>query len=432
MRLICTLLFFLTISTASYTQNITGIWRGYFVQKGFNEFTGKFVEDKYKYEIQINQLPNNAIEGVTYSYKNIVFYGKASFKGIFTKNTENVLVKELKMLELKISNNSEPCLMTCYLDYKKEGKTETLTGTYTSLNDKSKTDCGDGAIYLEKVPESDFKKEDFLLKKKEEPTNTTSTHKNIDSKKENIKKIQLALGLIPDGIAGTKTTAALKAKIPTLQQPIDYANDVEVKHVLSKLLSANKPSTTPETKHTTTVKKPTVKPGAEAFVIKKGIATPTPPKNYKHNDSVTVVAPLVKEVPVAPTPTPKPTPPILLERKNILAETIEVDTKNIEINFYDNGKIDNDSITVYLNNEKVISHQRLSYKPITLHVHLDEIHSLKELITVADNLGDEPPNTALMVITAGNKRYEVTLTSDEKTNSKVIIKYNPNAAKVEQ
>lgn len=147
-------------------QKLTGVWRGYFVQKAFNEFTGKFMEDKYKYEIQINQLPSSAIEGVTYSYKNIVFYGKASFKGIYTKGTDNVLVKELKMLELKISNGSEPCLMTCYLDYKKEGKLETLTGTYTSLNDKKKTDCGDGTIYLEKVAESDFTKEDFLLKKK--------------------------------------------------------------------------------------------------------------------------------------------------------------------------------------------------------------------------------------------------------------------------
>ncbi|MBS1627249.1 MAG: hypothetical protein JSR09_10835 [Bacteroidetes bacterium] len=430
MRLICTLFVFLTISTTSYAQNITGIWRGYFVQKAFNEITGKFVEDKYKYEIQINQLPNNAIEGVTYSYKNIVFYGKASFKGIFTKNTENVLVKELKMLELKISNNSEPCLMTCYLDLKQEGKTQILSGTYTSLNDKTKTDCGEGMIYLEKVPESDFKKEDFLTKKKEETTNATATHKNIDSKKGNIKKIQLALGLTPDGVAGPKTTAALKAKIPTLQQPVDYANDVEVKHILNKLMPTNKPSVTPETKHITTIKKPTVKPGAEEFIIRKKAAIPTPPKNNNHVDTVAVVtAPSIKnEKPAAP----KPTPPILLERENKLTKTIEVDVKNVEISFYDNGKIDNDSITVYMNNEKVINHQRLSYKPITLHLHLDEISSLKELITVADNLGDEPPNTALMVITAGNKRYEVTVTSDEKTNSKVIIKYNPNAVKVEQ
>ncbi|MFX5877526.1 hypothetical protein ABTE67_19270, partial [Acinetobacter baumannii] len=78
------------------------------------------------------------------------------------------------------------------------------------------------------------------------------------------------------------------------------------------------------------------------------------------------------------------------------------------IDYYDNGKIDNDTVTVYLNNVKVIDYQKLSYNPITLHLHVDENHPLQEIITVADNLGDEPPNTALMVITAGKKRYEVT------------------------
>ena len=94
-------MFYLRFQPHHTPKNLRGVWRGYFVQKAFNEFTGKFMEDKYKYEIQINQLPSSAIEGVTYSYKNIVFYGKASFKGIYTKGTDNVLVKELKMLELK-------------------------------------------------------------------------------------------------------------------------------------------------------------------------------------------------------------------------------------------------------------------------------------------------------------------------------------------
>ncbi|MFX7739899.1 hypothetical protein ABTJ99_21310, partial [Acinetobacter baumannii] len=53
------------------------------------------------------------------------------------------------------------------------------TGTYTSLNDKKKTDCGDGTIYLEKVAESDFTKEDFLLKKKEPLIKKDSAIKKI-------------------------------------------------------------------------------------------------------------------------------------------------------------------------------------------------------------------------------------------------------------
>jgi hypothetical protein len=46
-------------------------------------------------------------------------------------------------------------------------------------------------------------------------------------------------------------------------------------------------------------------------------------------------------------------------------------------------------------------------------------------VVVADNLGDIPPNTALMVVTAGRERYEVFLASNEKTNAKVVINYVP-------
>ncbi len=101
----------------------------------------------------------------------------------------------------------------------------------------------------------------------------------------------------------------------------------------------------------------------------------------------------------------------------------------MQIDYYDNGEIDNDTITVYHNNELVINHGRLSYTPITLKIQLDEEHPIHEIITVADNLGDIPPNTALMVITTPNrKRYEVFITSDEKTNAKVILEYKPKEA----
>ena len=44
---------------------------------------------------------------------------------------------------------------------------------------------------------------------------------------------------------------------------------------------------------------------------------------------------------------------------------------------------------------------------------------------VAENLGEIPPNSALMVITAGKKRYEVFLISNEQRNAKVVIEYKP-------
>jgi len=143
-------------------QDITGIWRGYFISG-----TG-FYRQKYKYEIQIEQLKNNSLNGVTYSYKTTVFYGKATLRGIYMASANNILIQEVKLVEVKIADQSEPCIMTCYLDYSKDGELEVMQGTFTSVNDRTKGDCGAGTVYLEKVPESDFQKEDFLVKREQE------------------------------------------------------------------------------------------------------------------------------------------------------------------------------------------------------------------------------------------------------------------------
>jgi hypothetical protein len=42
---------------------------------------------------------------------------------------------------------------------------------------------------------------------------------------------------------------------------------------------------------------------------------------------------------------------------------------------------------------------------------------------VANNLGSIPPNTALMVVTTGDKHYELFISSDEKKNARIVIEY---------
>jgi hypothetical protein len=71
----------------------------------------------------------------------------------------------------------------------------------------------------------------------------------------------------------------------------------------------------------------------------------------------------------------------------------------------------------------VLSKKRLSTAPITIDLKMDESNPDHELIMVADNLGRIPPNTSLMVVTAGDKRYEVRITSTEQKNAMVKFKY---------
>lgn len=84
---------------------------------------------------------------------------------------------------------------------------------------------------------------------------------------------------------------------------------------------------------------------------------------------------------------------------------------------YDNGQIDGDTISLYLNGKLMVSRQRLSTTPITLNLNIEEDQN--ELVMYAENLGTIPPNTALMVVTVGDKRIEVNISSSEQTNGAV-------------
>ncbi len=362
MRWIFTFLVFLVSGFAADAQHLTGIWRGYFTSSG-STLQGFQRKEMYKYEIQIEQLPNNAVKGVTYSYKTSVFYAKTGLQGIFTYQSKSLLIKETKILELKIDQGSAPYLMTCYLDYSKMGKLEVLQGTYISENSSNKSNGSNGEVYLEKVTTSDFIKEDFLLKKK---------------------------------------PGVLKNSPP-----------------LAK--SKTNPSQPPAVqKHGTAVQKP--KPVNPKL--------PAPIRPIEHADNAITHGwnnDSIIHRPREVIATKAPIPRVLLERENKLVKTLYCGDEEIRIDLYDNGTIDNDTISLYHNNKLVVSNGRLSYSPITYKAKCNATDNHHEFVIVAENLGDIPPNTALMVVTMGKsqKRYEIFLTSTEQRNAKVVVEYRP-------
>jgi hypothetical protein len=112
-------------------------------------------------------------------------------------------------------------------------------------------------------------------------------------------------------------------------------------------------------------------------------------------------------------------------RDKDVVKTIQVDTSELKIDLYDNAEIDDDTITVFLNNTLLLYRKRLTDKPLTLKVHAFP-GTEYELMMYADNLGRIPPNTALMVITAGKNRYEVRLASTEQKSAVVRFIYQPS------
>jgi hypothetical protein len=156
---------------------------------------------------------------------------------------------------------------------------------------------------------------------------------------------------------------------------------------------------------------------------------PTKQQPVKPASRTTLVVQREKEtaIPVTAKPVPRPVshlpiPSILLTRDNPLVKEIETAAGDIKIDLYDNGVVDGDTVSVYHNNQLIVSGAPLSQQPVTFHIRVDAQQPLHELIMVAHNLGSIPPNTSLMIVTAGDKRHEAFISSSEQKNAKVVIR----------
>lgn len=109
-------------------------------------------------------------------------------------------------------------------------------------------------------------------------------------------------------------------------------------------------------------------------------------------------------------------------RKILYTKDLEIGSDSIRISLYDNGEIDGDTVTVFLNGKPVLAHQELTARALNIYLTLDNSKDVNEVSLFAENLGKIPPNTALMVVTDGISRFEVFLSSSYTQNATVRIK----------
>ncbi len=114
------------------------------------------------------------------------------------------------------------------------------------------------------------------------------------------------------------------------------------------------------------------------------------------------------------------------KRSNNLIKTITVEHMQVKVDLYDNGEIDGDTVSVFFNDKLVIAHKKLTAHALTLHLDIDAgNNTVNELVMYAENLGTIPPNTALMVVTDGDKRYEVRISSDLQKSGTIRFVHHP-------
>ena len=129
-----------------------------------------------------------------------------------------------------------------------------------------------------------------------------------------------------------------------------------------------------------------------------------------------------KEKETSATPTPV-VPMAYTQRAQKRLQTIEVESDSLVLYFYDNGVVDGDVISVYLNGENIIANAKLLGVATKKTVHLSTVDAANvELVLVAETLGDMPPNTGLLVVQDGARRYEVRFSADLQTNATLVFK----------
>jgi hypothetical protein len=358
----------------SSAQDLTGIWKGYFVSDG---------GDYYKLEFQVAQGGSYGVSGVSYSYLDVRFYGKATMTGNFIKNSSSFRIREIKTVEVKNSLGGATCIMNYNFQYSRSGKEEFLEGTYLGKFEGKYTkadshwgDCGAGKVFLRKVTQSDFYVEPFLKNKIKVDTRPILINQPPTRK---------------DSSKNKPVTPPVTKKPPVTTRPVVKNNPVVTKP----------PVTTKPPVITKTVTKPT-----------------TPPITKTKTDSVKTI-PVTKTNPLVTIPRPA----VLKNRTNELAKALTVANPDVTVKLYDNGEIDGDTISVYFDNKLVLSSKGLTTAPLVVNLKMEEENVDHELVMVAENLGRIPPNTSLMIVESGGQRFDVRITSTEQKNAVVRFRY---------
>jgi len=181
--------------------------------------------------------------------------------------------------------------------------------------------------------------------------------------------------------------------------------------------------------------KPVVKPASVApkpgpvviFAVapKQEQKTPPPPKPESEK----------KPEVVAVQPQPKPAPPVTIVAPSTVQgaaeiekrftksdESVYFETDSLLLTLYDNGEVDGDTVTVLMNGNIIFSKVGLTTKANSKTIYIASNMDSVKLVMYAESLGEIPPNTGLMVVTDGEKKYDVRFSADLKTNSAIVFR----------
>lgn len=164
------------------------------------------------------------------------------------------------------------------------------------------------------------------------------------------------------------------------------------------------------------------KPVQQLPVVQQPVVTKAPEKTEiiisKTSEAVIRDSGAVIQKPGAP---PVINNPVITKRETEVIQTLSVFEDSITLSLYDNGEIDGDTVSVFLNNEKIIDKIGLKASAYKHTVYFKK-GEIVQLTLFAENLGTIPPNSGLLVVYSGDQRYQIFFTSTLNKSAVVLLK----------
>jgi len=145
--------------------------------------------------------------------------------------------------------------------------------------------------------------------------------------------------------------------------------------------------------------------------------------------AVNNTVPVKKETPVSVIPVEKkPTVDIIAKaalvagRKSEFSQIVSFKADSLELSLYDNGEVDGDTVSIYMNGQVIMSKQGLKASAIKKTIYITPGNEDFTLVLFAENLGKYPPNTGLLVVHDGDDVYNLRFSSDYEKNAGIIFR----------
>jgi len=374
---------FLMSPLFSLAQNLSGQWIGGFASQ--DEASGR----KTNYVLEI-EVTGTKISGHSYTY--FAISGKQYFvicklSGTYDKGSKSLIVNEIENVKTNTPPDFENCLQSHQLTYLKQKDREILVGKWKPFIKES--NCGSGETELER-------------KKLERTITSSKPEKNIQ-------------GVTKQPIQPTKPASSL----PKKNLPNSTVNQAPKKTLAQTKPNMAKPN------------QPTVKQSIPPSIESKPVPEAPKPNLSRPDQKMPVtINPEKKSIPknlqetpdLKPRQIPDKSKDKYNKRNYEVIKTIEVTGALIKVDIYDNGQIDGDTVSIFLNEKLLVPPKMLTANPISLSINLSEEDDTYDLIMFAESLGSIPPNTAFMIITTSTSRYEINISSTEQTSGAIRFK----------